>query len=156
MAKEHNYNALVRWTGAGKSGTKSYKCYTRDYTISADGKAPIMGSSDPAFLGDPSRYNPEDMLVASVSACHMLWYLHLCAVAGIQVLSYVDDAEGTMVEGGDDGGHFTQITLHPQITISADSDAGKAAALHHDANKKCFIANSLKCPVAHKPTINQG
>ncbi len=150
---EHHYHTRTIWTGAGIEGTKTYKSYSRDYAISVDGKADILGSSDPAFRGDPARHNPEDMLVASVSACHMLWYLHLCAVNNIVVTSYVDDAEGVMVEGKGITSKFEKIILRPRVTIKAGGDMDTAAGLHAVANKECFVANSLNCPVEHEPTI---
>lgn len=156
MTKLHHYTADVTWTGAGDEGTKTYKTYTRDYDIEAAGKPVIAGSSDPAFLGDPARYNPEDMLVASVSACHMLWYLHLCAVNGVVVKAYHDSAEGEMSEGKGGAGRFERITLKPRITITADSDEAKAASLHAIAHEKCFIANSLNCPVGCDPVFERG
>jgi len=155
MAKEHHYHTQLTWTGAGEEGTKTYRSYERAYRLSIDGKPDIAGSSDPAFRGDPACHNPEDLLVASTSACHMLWYLHLCAVGGVTVLSYSDTAEGVMSEGADGAGRFERITLRPSIVISADSDAKKAAHLHTEANRKCFIANSLNCPVEHEPVITQ-
>lgn len=156
MTKGHHYHTSLTWTGAGDSGTQSYRSYGRDYTVAIEGKPDITGSSDPAFRGDPTRHNPEDMFVASVSACHMLWYLHLCAVGGVTVLSYSDKAEGIMREGPDGAGKFEKITLRPTIVISKDSDTEKAKALHTTANEKCFIANSLNCPVEHEPVISTG
>ncbi|NVJ69654.1 MAG: OsmC family protein [Alphaproteobacteria bacterium] len=150
---DHHYHTRVAWTGAGDAGTKTYKSYSRDYTISTDGKPAILGSSDPAFRGDPARHNPEDMLVASTSACHMLWYLHLCAVNNVVVTSYIDDAEGIMVEGKGITSRFEKIILRPRIKITAGSDIATAEKLHAVANKECFIANSLNCPVEHEPTI---
>lgn len=150
--REHHYRVRVEWAGNKGSGTSGYKAYSRDHTIEIAGKPAILGSSDPAFLGDATRWNPEDMLVASVSACHKLWYLHLCVQAGIIVVAYVDEAEGTMVEG--DKGHFTRITLRPKVTIRAGDDADLAARLHHDAHEKCFIANSLNFPVLCEPSID--
>lgn len=156
MSKEHHYHSRVTWTGAGEEGTKTYKSYSRNYDIDMDGKAKILGSSDPAFRGDPARHNPEDILVGAAAACHMLWYLHLCAVNGIVVTAYTDAAEGIMDEGGEgEGGRFTKIILRPTITITADSDAEKALSLHHVANEKCFIANSLKCPIEHEAVIEK-
>lgn len=149
--REHHYRVRVEWTGNKGSGTSGYKAYSRDHTIEIAGKPAIHGSSDPAFLGDATRWNPEDMLVASVSACHKLWYLHLCGQAGIIVVAYADEAEGTMVEG--DKGHFTRIILRPKVTIRAGDDADLAARLHHDAHEKCFIANSLNFPVLCEPSI---
>ena len=145
--KDHRYKVSVTWTGNTGEGTKTYRGYRRDHIISATGKPDIPGSSDPAFRGDATRYNPEDLLVASASTCHMLWYLHLCAVNGITVLDYLDSAEGTMQEYENGSGKFVSATLRPKITIAADSDAEKARELHHEAHKLCFVANSLNFPI---------
>ncbi|AWK90054.1 OsmC family protein [Azospirillum thermophilum] len=154
MAKEHRYEATVTWTGNQGTGTSGYKAYGRDHEITAPGKPPIPGSSDPAFRGDPARYNPEDMLVASLSACHMLWYLHLCSRDGIRVTAYDDRATGVMAEdaGGSGGGRFTSVTLSPQVTIAA-GDPDHARALHAEAHRLCFIANSVNFPVEVRPRI---
>jgi organic hydroperoxide reductase OsmC/OhrA len=149
--REHHYQVTVRWTGNLGTGTSAYKAYTRDHVIESGGKVPILGSSDPAFLGDKTRWNPEDLLVASTSACHKLWYLHLCAEAGIAVLAYVDEAEGTMVEG--EKGRFTKIVLRPRVTVRAGDDVELAQRLHHDAHEQCFVANSLNFPVLCEPSI---
>ena len=118
-------------------------------------KPAISGSSDPAFRGNDDRWNPEDLMVAAVSACHKLWYLHLCAVAGVNVVAYVDRAEGVMTEDTKRGGYFIGVTLKPEVTITADSDPAKAAALHHDAHEKCFIANSVNFPIVCEPSIKR-
>jgi organic hydroperoxide reductase OsmC/OhrA len=149
--REHHYHVTVTWTGNQGTGTSGYKAYRRDHAIESAGKATILGSSDPAFLGDRTRWNPEDLLVASTSACHKLWYLHLCAEAGIAVLAYVDEAEGTMVEG--EKGRFTKIVLRPRVTVRAGDDVALAQRLHHDAHEQCFIANSLNFPVLCEPAI---
>ncbi|ANH67712.1 OsmC family protein [Mitsuaria sp. 7] len=149
--REHRYHVTVTWTGNQGTGTSGYKAYSRDHAIESAGKAPILGSSDPAFLGDRTRWNPEDLLVASTSACHKLWYLHLCAEAGIAVLAYVDEAEGTMVEG--EKGRFTKIVLRPRVTVRAGDDVELARRLHHDAHGQCFIANSLNFPVLCEPAV---
>ncbi|KMK19137.1 peroxiredoxin [Pluralibacter gergoviae] len=149
--REHHYQVNIEWTGNTGSGTESYKTYRRDFTVSAENKPDIPGSSDPAFLGDAARWNPEDLLLASTSACHKLWYLHLCAEAGISVCSYVDRANGTMVEGIK--GRFTGITLKPVITLRPGDDLELAEELHHRAHKLCFIANSLNFPVTCEPVI---
>jgi organic hydroperoxide reductase OsmC/OhrA len=154
--KHHQYFTRVDWTGNDGEGTRAYRSYRRDHTITVAGKPPIPASSDPAFRGDPARHNPEELLVASLSSCHMLWYLHLCAVNQIVVLDYRDDAEGVMAESADGAGAFVSVTLRPVVRVSADSDPEKAAALHHDAHRCCFIANSVKFPVAHEPTITRG
>lgn len=151
--KQHHYSVTVEWTGNHGTGTSGYAAYGRDHVIRAGEKPTISASSDPAFRGDAKRWNPEDMLVASVSACHKLWYLHVCAVAGVVVTAYVDRAEGVMVEDAKRGGTFTGIVLRPTVTIAAGSDPAKAAALHHDAHEKCYIANSVNFPIACEPVI---
>ncbi len=154
MAKrEHHYRVSVEWTGNKGSGTSGYRAYARDYMIRSAAKPAIPGSSDPAFLGDAARWNPEDLLVASVSACHKLWYLHLCADAGIVVLAYEDDAHGTMIEG--ERSRFTKIVLRPRVAIRASDDAELAKRLHHAAHEQCFIANSVNFPILCEPTIEQ-
>ena len=152
--KTHTYDATVVWTGAADGPTRDYKSYARDHEIRIDGKAAIAGSSDPGFRGDAGRHNPEDMLVASLSACHMLWYLHLCAVKGVAVTAYEDNAVGTMVEEPGNG-RFTEVTLRPTVTITADSDAEKAASLHKRAHTECYVANSMNFPVHCEPTIER-
>jgi organic hydroperoxide reductase OsmC/OhrA len=153
MAKEHRYGLTVTWTGNQGTGTSSYRAYARDHEIAAAGKAVIPASSDPAFRGDKTRYNPEDLLVASLSSCHMLWYLHLCAVAGIVVTRYADHAEGVMAEDADGSGRFTRVTLRPEIAVAPGTELDKAHELHHEAHAKCFIANSVNFPVACEPRI---
>ena len=149
--KTHTYRTTVRWTGNQGSGTSAYRAYSRNHEIVANGKPVVLASSDPAFHGDPGRYNPEDLLVASVSGCHMLWYLHLCAVNKVVVLEYEDNAAGTMEETSDGGGHFVEVTLHPTITVTTQSDLETARRLHHDAHEKCFIASSVNFPVRVQP-----
>jgi organic hydroperoxide reductase OsmC/OhrA len=153
--KEHRYRCSVAWTGNTGAGTESYKSYERAHVIGAPGKTDIAGSSDPAFRGDASRWNPEDMLVASASTCHMLWYLHLCAVNGVVVLDYYDEAEGVMVEQADGSGAFSRIVLRPRVKLSAASSEEKARELHHEAHRMCFIANSLKCEIATEPAFSR-
>ncbi|HEY5326608.1 MAG TPA: OsmC family protein [Mucilaginibacter sp.] len=148
----HHYKATITWTGNSGNGTSSYRGYDRSHSISVNGKPVIPGSSDPAFMGNAAKYNPEELLVASISACHMLWYLHLCAVEGVVVVDYVDEATGTMVEMPDGSGHFTGVVLYPKVTVSEKSMLDKANELHHKANKLCFIANSCNFPILHKPT----
>jgi organic hydroperoxide reductase OsmC/OhrA len=150
---EHSYDVRVEWTGNLGDGTNGYRSYARAHEITAPGKPVIPGSSDPGFRGDASRYNPEDLLVASLSACHMLWYLHLCADAGIVVTGYVDDARGTMVETADGGGRFTQVVLRPRVTVQEGADEAKANALHEKAHHLCFIASSVNFPVLCEPAL---
>jgi organic hydroperoxide reductase OsmC/OhrA len=149
--KHHRYHASVTWD-AGGAGTTSYKAYSRDHAIAAPGKPEIAASSDPAFRGDGARYNPEDLLVASLSSCHMLWYLHLCAVNGVVVTHYRDEAEGIMREDADGSGRFERVTLRPRVTI-ASGDREKARALHEQAHCNCFVANSVNFPVDVEPVI---
>jgi organic hydroperoxide reductase OsmC/OhrA len=151
--KQHNYELHVEWTGNTGEGTKNYRSYARDYTITAKGKSQILGSSDPSFRGDPSRYNPEDLLVASLSACHMLSYLHLCAVNHVTVLDYRDSALGSMDENSDGSAQFTRVTLRPTVTIPPGDDQAKAQALHADAHHLCFIARSVNFSVDVVPII---
>ncbi|RED54313.1 OsmC family protein [Aestuariispira insulae] len=157
MGKTHNYQAQVTWTGGWTHPEKrDYRSYSREHLIEIEGKAPIRGASDPSFLGDPTLHNPEEMLVVSLSTCHLLWYLHLCTVNGIEILDYVDRAEGTMAETSDGGGHFTAVVLHPSVTIKEGGDPQKAMDLHKEAHAKCFIANSVNFPVSHAPEIQVG
>ncbi|QDK81370.1 OsmC family peroxiredoxin [Spirosoma sp. KCTC 42546] len=152
MAKQHQYALTIKWTGNTGEGTSTYRSYERSHIISVDNKPDIPGSSDPAFRGDSTKYNPEELLVASLSTCHMLSYLHLCAVAGVNVIEYTDKATGVMVETPDGGGHFSEVTLHPHVVVADSSMIDKANELHHQANKLCFIANSCNFPVHHEPT----
>ena len=153
-SKEHRYTVQLRWTGNLGQGTSAYSAYERAHEIAAGGKPPIHGSSDPAFRGDPARYNPEELLVAALSACHMLWYLHLCADARIVVTAYSDEAVGVMAETPDGGGHFTAVVLKPSVTLEAGSDVGQAKQLHERAHALCFIANSVNFPVRCQPSIH--
>lgn len=153
MMKQHHYEVRVNWTGNDGEGTNSYKSYRRDHVISMPGKPDLPGSSDPAFRGDPSRYTPEDMLVASLSTCHMLWYLHLCAVNGIAVLEYRDEAAGVMSENADGSGEFVRVTLKPAVKLRAGDDHDKAIELHHRAHEMCFIARSVNFRVEVEPEV---
>ncbi|TAM06075.1 MAG: OsmC family peroxiredoxin [Paraburkholderia sp.] len=149
---QHKYSVTVEWTGNKGTGTSGYRDYSRDHIIRAGAKPEIPGSSDAAFLGDAARWNPEDLLVAAASACHKLWYLHLCADAGIRVLAYADEAEGTMLDTPDEG-RFTQIVLRPRVTLRPGDDRELAEQLHHTAHAKCYVANSVNFPILCEPTI---
>lgn len=151
-AGNHHYHVTVEWTGNRGSGTSGYRDYARDHVVTAGVKPPIAGSSDPAFLGDPARWNPEELLLASASACHKLWYLHLCADAGILVTAYLDHANGTMVDGA--RGHFTAIVLRPRVTIAPGADRELAERLHHAAHERCYIANSVNFPISCEPVVD--
>ena len=154
-SRRHTYQVTVEWTGNLGTGTGSYRSYSRDHLVHSEGKPDIVGSSDPGFRGDPARHNPEELLVAALSQCHMLWYLHLCAEAGVVVEAYVDSPRGLMEERSDGGGVFTEVVLYPDVTIDERSDPELAASLHAEANRKCFIAGSVAFPVRHQPTITR-
>lgn len=153
QGKEHKYSATIEWTGNLGNGTSSYTSYGRDYEVMIADKPPLLGSADPQFRGDSSRHNPEDMLVSSLSACHMLFYLHLCAASGINVVSYRDTPVGTMVIEKTGGGRFSEVVLNPEVKISA-GDPEKAQQLHHKAHEFCFIANSLNCSVKLEGSVS--
>ena len=141
------------WTGNRGTGTSGYRAYDRAHVVKIDGKPDIHGSSDANFRGDGTRHNPEDMLVASLSTCHMLWYLHLAAEARLIVTAYEDEAEGHMQLKADGGGAFVRATLRPRVRIAGDFNAEHVAALHHEAHEKCFVANSVNFPVEVEPEI---
>ncbi len=152
MTGEHTYRATTIWTGASKGATTSYESYSREYIVAIDGKLCIVGSADPSFRGNSALHNPEDLLVSSLSACHMLSYLALCARSGIRVVSYVDEVSGRMApqEGKV---RFTEVVLNPRVTIEPGDNLEKAQSLHKDAHDICFIANSVAFPVRHQPTV---
>ena len=152
MSHPHRYRVDVEWTGNRGSGTDGYRNYSRNHVIRIPGKPDLAGSSDPTFRGDAMKHNPEDMLVAALSTCHMLSYLHMATVAGVVVVAYDDSAEGTMLTEGN-GGRFTEVVLRPVVTIRADSDPAKALVAHEDAHHACFIANSVNFPVRCEPRI---
>jgi organic hydroperoxide reductase OsmC/OhrA len=152
MNKRHNYNLTIKWTGNKGVGTKGYQSYDRSHSVSAENKTEILCSSDPSFSGDKTKYNPEELFVASISSCHMPWYLHLCSDAGVIVIDYSDNATGSMQETEDGGGFFTEVILHPHVVVQDPSMIEKAIELHHRANELCFIAKSCNFPILHKAT----
>ena len=153
----HLYRCRTVWTGAAKGATVAYDAYSRDYRVEMPGKPPLTGSADPAFLGDSALPNPEDMLLAALSACHMLSYLALCARAGIHVLAYEDEAAGEMTVK-QKALRFTDVLLRPKVVLAPGGDRAKAEALHATAHRQCFIANSVNFPVRHaaSTTIAEG
>ncbi|WP_345990376.1 OsmC family protein [Chryseobacterium sp. Chry.R1] len=153
MNKEHHYSTSIEWTGNKGTGTSGYRNYGRSYTISIENKVTIDGSSDPAFRGDKTKHNPEELFLASLSSCHMLWYLHFCSEAGVILTEYTDKATGIMAETANGSGHFTEVTLHPEIIVTDKSMIEKAVELHQKANEFCFIANSVNFKVKHSPTV---
>lgn len=152
MTRQHKYNLTTIWTGNKGPGTNDYRSYDRSHTIRIEGKQDIQCSADSAFRGDRTKHNPEELFLASVSTCHMLWYLHLCADNGIVVVDYSDNASGTMQETENGSGHFTEITLHPIVTVTDKNMVDKANELHKKANEFCFIANSCNFIIHHRPT----
>jgi organic hydroperoxide reductase OsmC/OhrA len=154
MARNHTYELEVVWTGNTGSGTSGHRSYQRAHEVRAAGKPAIAGSSDPAFRGDPTRWNPEELLVASLSQCHMLWYLALCAQHGVVVTDYADRAAGTMAEDADGGGRFTEVVLRPRVQIADPATAETATALHEQAHHLCFIANSVNFAVRCEPVVS--
>jgi organic hydroperoxide reductase OsmC/OhrA len=153
MTRTHSYPVTVSWTGNRGTGTSSYRDYDRAHLLRAEGRADIESSSDPTFRGDPSRWNPELLLVGAAAQCHMLWYLHLCSVNGVVVTAYEDNAVGAMAETADGGGAFTEVVLRPEITVAEAGMVEPAERLHAEAHKLCFIANSLNFPVRHEPVV---
>ena len=151
--REHRYAVSLTWNGNLGTGTSGYRDYSRNYEIVSESKPAIQGSADPAFRGDRSRWNPEELLVASLSACRKLSYLYLAAEAGIIVTAYADRAEGVMEVGRDGVGRFTSALLRPTVTVAAGSDVGLGRTLHKPAHEKCFIANSVNFPVKCEPNI---
>lgn len=151
--REHTYRVEVVWTGNTGTGTANYHVYDRAHEVRVAGKPTIAGSSDPAFRGDPSRYNPEELLVAALSQCHLLWYLHLAATNDVVVTSYSDSPVGTMRENSDGSGEFTEVVLRPTVTISDSATEDLARSLHARAHEMCFIARSMNFPVRHEPEI---
>jgi organic hydroperoxide reductase OsmC/OhrA len=153
MEKQHLYTAIIEWTGNLGKGTQGYQNYGRDHIIGFEDKPAINGSSDPAFRGDRSKHNPEDLLVASISACHMLWYLHLCSSAGVIVEAYSDRPVGKMTENPDGSGQFTEVVLHPTVVVRDTHMKEKAALIHSDVHRYCFIAKSVNFPVFYQPIV---
>ncbi|MEA2778924.1 MAG: hypothetical protein QOK29_468 [Rhodospirillaceae bacterium] len=153
MDKGHRYELQLNWTGASQGPTANYMTYSREYSVDIPGKPAFRGSADPAYRGDPALHNPEDMLLAALSACHMLSYLALCTKARIKVVSYQDAASGSMAEKAPHRIGFIEVVLRPRVAIAAGGDAAKAKALHEEAHELCFIANSVNFPVRHEAEI---
>jgi len=152
MPMQHNYAVEVEWTGAGETGTETYRSYSRDHVVRIEGLPDILGSADKTFRGDRGRHNPEQLLLTALAQCHMLSYLHQAASRGIVVTAYRDAATGTMETEGT-GGRFTRAVLHPVVTITDASRASDALDAHAQAAKDCFIASSVRFPVVHEPVI---
>ncbi len=154
MHKEHFYTLTIKWTGNKGNGTYDYRSYDRSHIISTGNKPDILASSDPVFRGDKTKYNPEELLVASLASCHMLWFLHLCADTGIVVVDYIDNPEGILIETKNGGGKFKEVTLKPKVTVANKLMQANLPKIHKKANELCFIANSVNFPVFHKAVCN--
>ena len=153
MANTHEYSSRLTWNGNLGTGTSTYAGYSRDYTVVVEGKPEMRGSADPMFRGSASLYNPEDLFVAAISACHMLSYLALCAKKGVSVLAYEDNAHGTLQLTSDGGGKFEQVTLNPLVKIASGANEALALSLHDDAHKLCYIASSCSTPIKHDAIV---
>lgn len=156
MSKLQEYKSKLYWTGNKGTGTSAYKAYDRTWRLEIDGKPKIDCSNDPILGGDPSKYNPEDMLISALSSCHMLWYLHLCSQAGVVVLSYADEPVGYGELEATGKGKFTSAILRPKIEITPESDAKAALEIHEQIHEYCFIARSVNFPVTYEPEIYSG
>ncbi|MEM8686346.1 MAG: OsmC family protein [Pseudomonadota bacterium] len=153
--KEHDFTAQVVWTGNQGEGTKSYRSYTRNWSVTTPGKPEIHCSNDPLLGGDPSLHNPEDMLIATVSACHMLWYLHLASAAKIVVTGYVDTPVGTGQSEPDGTGRFIKAVLKPVIEVERGTDLEKADQIHYQIHNHCFIARSVNFPITYEASYRE-
>ncbi|GAB2969335.1 OsmC family protein [Nocardioides montaniterrae] len=149
---EHRYALALSWQGNRGSGTSGYRDYGRDALVTAAGKPDLLGSADPTFRGDASRWNPEELLLAALAQCHLLSYLHSAVNHGVVVTAYDDEPVGTMEQVGQ-GGRFTSVLLRPRVTVADASMVEVARAIHHEASENCFIAASVAFPVTHEPTI---
>jgi len=152
MSKLHKYTLAIKWTGNKNLGTLNYSAYERSHVVKVNQKTDILCSSDPSFRGDNTKHNPEELFLSSISSCHMLWYLHLCAESGVVVVDYEDNPTGLMVENDNGSGKFNEVVLNPIVTVIDKSMVELANELHHKANEYCFIANSCNFPFSHKPT----
>jgi len=156
MARQHTYHSRTVWTGNLGAGTASYRGYDRTWQIAAEGTPPVSCSNDPLLGGDPTLHNPETLLLSSLSACHMLWYLHLAAKAGIVVTAYQDDPEAQGETAPNGAGRFLSATLKPQITVAAGTDIQAADAIHGRIHEYCFIARSVNFPVKSEARYEEG
>lgn len=150
---EHHYALTVTWTGNTGAGTATYRGYRREHTVRADGPPDLLGSADRTFHGDRGRWNPEQLLLASLAQCHLMSYLHVCVDAGVVVTEYVDHPTGAMTTEADGSGRFTEVVLRPEVTVADESMVEPALQAHRRANELCFIANSVNFPVRHESAV---
>ena len=156
MGEQHAFRSCIEWTGNRGEGTKAYRGYDRTWDIATPGKPVTHCSNDPRLGGDPALPNPEDLLVSSLAACHMLWYLHLASQAGIVVMAYRDTAVGVGESTPDGAGRFIGAILRPHIVVDDGADLARAEAIHHEIARVCFIARSVNFPVSYEPTFEIG
>jgi len=147
----HGYEVRVEWTGNRGTGTSAYRAYGRSNVVRSAGKPDLPGSADRPFFGDADRWNPEELLVAALSQCHMLSYLHVAVRSGVVVTAYTDAATASLEVDPDGGGRLTEVELHPVVTLADESQRALADSLHDEAHRLCFIANSVRVPVRHRP-----
>lgn len=153
MKQQHHYQLHLEWIGNQGAGTTSYRAYSRDHRIVIEGKPILKGSADPNFLGNPEAHNPEELFLASIASCHMLWFLHLCAENKVNVVGYSDHPRGLMEENGMAGGRFVEVVLNPVVLVSDAAMLEKTKRLHEQAHSKCFIANSCNFPIRIKEKV---
>jgi organic hydroperoxide reductase OsmC/OhrA len=154
MAHVHTYKLTAEWTGNKGEGTKNVRAYDRSHTVSIQGKPELFLTTDNAAVGDKSKLNPEDLLVSALSSCHLLSYLYLCAMEGIVVTSYTDNATGIMIEEASGAGSFKEVTLNPIFSVTDESMVERAIELHHKAHEICYIANSVNFEVRCNPSCS--
>ena len=151
---DHHYHTAIEWTGNKGAGTTGYTDYERSHVVRVENKVPLDASSDPHFRGDATKHNPEDLFLASIASCHMLWYLHLCADQGIIVTAYIDKAYGLMQTAANGSGQFRKIVMHPEVTVAEEQMKDQAHRLHHQAHEMCFLSNSVNFEIVIEPQIN--
>lgn len=156
MKKEHHYEVVNEWCGNHGIGTDNIRTYDRSHTVVVDGKPALHLTTDNANVGDKNKLNPEDLLVAALSSCHLLSYLYLCALEGIVVTSYIDKARGVMLENEFGGGQFKEVLLRPVFTLKDAGMKARAIELHHKAHEICYIANSVNFEVRCEPSFMNG
>ena len=153
MSKTHHYNVTTVWNGNLGEGTKTIRSYDRSHSVSITGKPELQLTTDNPAVGDQSKLNPEDLLLTAISSCHMLSYLYVCALEGIIITEYTDNATGIMIENETGGGCFKEVTLNPICKVADESMIEKAIELHHKAHEVCFIANSVNFEVKCHPVV---
>lgn len=153
MDHTHTYTLHNRWTGNTGSGTATVRGYERSHTVSITGKPDQHLTTDNPLVGDKTKLNPEDLLVTALSSCHLMSYLYLCALEGLVVTSYEDNATGIMIEKSAGGGSFKEVTLNPVVTVADATTIERAIQLHHKAHDICYIANSVNFPVNCVPVV---